>query len=320
MKGIAKISARVKKRRAARRAADAAYGPGWKAKQDGGITILESRALSSIPWLAHGFSTRVGGRSALGNSRVLNLGATEWDTPQTVDANRAAFFRALGEKGFRLARLKQCHGDAIHFIDSLPGEPLNGDALLTRSPGFLLAVQTADCVPILFADQRHHAVAAVHAGWRGTLARIAEKALGRMAMEFDTKPKDVVAAIGPAIGGCCYEVGPEVAQAFAGQFANARDWFEGPFDRLASGDDPAPFPWLSMTPPGHEAPAPRVRLDLRAANRWQLENAGIPSEQLAVSALCTACRADFFFSHRRENGKTGRMMAVIGIRNSKPAR
>ena len=251
----------------------------------------------------------------LGESRVLNLGSTEWDSDEAVGENRAALLRALGVEGAALARLRQCHGDAIHRVDAAPGQALRGDALITRKPGLLLAVQTADCVPILLADRRQRVVAAVHAGWRGTLARIAEKALGRMKMEFDTRAEDVVAALGPAIGSCCYEVGPEVAQAFAGQFADARDWFEGPFDRLASGDDPAPFPWLSMTPPGHEEPAPRVRLDLRAANRRQLEAAGVPPAQIAVSALCTACRTDLLFSHRREHGRTGRMMAVIGIRS-----
>jgi len=279
--------------------------------------VLEVRALGRLPWLVQGFSTRPGGASALGESRVLNLGSTEWDTAERVAANRAAFLRALGAGGASLVRLRQCHGDVIHRVDVAPAQTLQGDALITRTPGLLLAVQTADCVPILLADPRQRAVAAVHAGWRGTLARIAEKALGRMKMEFDTRAEDVVAAVGPAIGRCCYEVGPEVAQAFAGQFESARDWFEGHFDRLAGGDDPAPFPWLSMTPPGHEAPAPRVRLDLQAANRWQLEAAGVPPAQIASSALCTACRTDLLFSHRRENGRTGRMMAVIGIHSAK---
>jgi polyphenol oxidase len=315
MKAAQRISKRVKARQAARAAADHNYGPGWKAGGSKTVLVLQSRALAEIPWLVHGFSTRKGGTSVLGDARVLNLGSTEWDSEAAIRVNRAAFVEALGVKASGLARLRQCHGDVIHRVDTAPAEPLSGDALLTSSPGLLVGVQTADCVPILLADRRHHAVAAVHAGWRGTLARIAEKALGRMKMEFDTRAEDVVAAIGPAIGGCCYEVGPEVAQAFAAQFADAREWFEGPFDRLAGGDDPAPFPWLSMTPPGHEAPAPRVRLDLRAANRRQLESAGVPPAQIIVSTLCTACRTNLLFSHRRENGKTGRMMAVIGVRS-----
>ena len=315
-KKIAKLATRVRKRQAARQAADHTYGPGWKATVADGLTVIQSRELSAIPWLVHGFSTRAGGGSTLAGRKVLNLGSTEWDSNAAVEANRTAFLRVAGVKGRGLARLRQVHGDLIHRIDAVPAEGLQGDALLTRTAGVALAVQVADCVPIILADRRRHAVAAVHAGWRGTLARIAEKALGRMKMEFDTRPQDVIAALGPAIGGCCYEVGPEVAQVFAAQFDRAANWFEGPFDRLAGGDDPAPFPWLSMTPPGHEAPAPRVRLDLRAANRWQLENAGVPSENIAVSPLCTACRTDLLFSHRREQGRTGRMMAVIGIRSA----
>jgi YfiH family protein len=250
----------------------------------------------------------------LGESRVLNLGSTEWDSDEAVRENRVAFLRAVGGGRAALVTLRQCHTDVIHLVGAASGHALRGDALITRAHGLLLAVQTADCVPILLADRRTRAVAAVHAGWRGTLARITEKALGRMKMEFDTRAQDVVAALGPAIGGCCYEVGPEVAQAFAAQFADARDWFEGPFERLAGGDDPAPFPWLSMTPPGHDAPAPRVRLDLRAANRRQLEAAGVPAAHIVSSALCTSCRTDLLFSHRRERGRTGRLMSVVGIR------
>jgi hypothetical protein len=193
---------------------------------------------------------------------------------------------------------------------------LQGDALLTSQPALLLAVQTADCVPILLADTARRAVAAVHAGWRGTLRRVVAKTVGRMRLEFGTRPADIVAAMGPAIGRCCYEVGPEVAQAFLAQFRTAAEWFDGPFDRLAVGEE-APFlPWLSMVPPGHQAPPERVRLDLRGANRWQLIDSGVRPRNIAVSTLCTACRADLFFSYRREGPQTGRHIAVIGIGNN----
>jgi hypothetical protein len=193
---------------------------------------------------------------------------------------------------------------------------LQGDALLTSQPGLLLAVQTADCVPILLADPARRAVAAVHAGWRGTLARVVAKTVGRMRLEFGTRPADIVAAIGPAIGRCCYEVGPEVAQAFLAQFPAAAEWFDGPFDRLAVGEETPFLPWLSMVPPGHQAAPERVRLDLRGANCWQLIDSGVRPRNIAVSTLCTACRADLFFSYRREGPQTGRHMAVIGIENN----
>jgi hypothetical protein len=172
------------------------------------------------------------------------------------------------------------HSDIVHRIDSATGVIGNhaqGDALLTSVPGILLAVQTADCVPILLADRKRRAVAAIHSGWRGTLLRIAAKALGRMRMEFGTSPEDTIAAIGPSIGRCCYEVGSEVAAAFHSQFPNAREWFDGPFDALAAGEsDPNWLPWLTMKPPGHAPPPLRVHLDLVAANRAILAEAGVP--------------------------------------------
>jgi YfiH family protein len=171
-------------------------------------------------------------------------------------------------------------------------------------------VQTADCVPILLVDPKNRAVAAVHAGWRGTLARIVEKAIGRMQMQFGSEAGDLLAAIGPAIGGCCYEVGTEVAAAFSGQFANAAEFF----DELRTGDEPNPLQWLNMMPPGHQPPPKKVLLDLRKANRSQLEAAGVQPANIFVSDLCTGCRRDVLFSYRKEGAQSGRMMAVIGIR------
>jgi YfiH family protein len=303
----------------------------WKPRRSAGLQILESPALTRLSWLAHGFSTRPGGASELPEpargsksrtERVLNLGFTDWDTRARVTENRAKFFRAIGAARMRVVALKQFHSDAAHFIDSANLEAatsgaksaLHGDALFTREPGVLLVVQTADCVPILFADKKNRAIAAVHSGWRGTLARIAVKTLGRMKMEFGTDPEDVIAAIGPAIGRCCYEVGSEVASDFDAQFRDARAWFDGPFDALASGEsDPNWLPWLTMKPPGHAPPPLRVHLDLIAANHALLTDAGVPPSQISAAGLCTACRPDLLFSYRREK-TTGRLIAAIGIK------
>jgi YfiH family protein len=295
------------------------------------VRILQAPALARLDWLVHGFSTRAGGRSHLKTLRdgreksekVLNLGFTDWDKRERVLENRAKFFAAIGAGKMRLVTLRQIHSDIVHRVDatetaappgvSRDGAP-QGDALFTRERGVLLAVQTADCIPILLSDARHRAVAAIHAGWRGTLCRIAEKTLGRMQMEFGTRPEDVIAALGPGIGQCCYEVGPEVAKEFQAQFPNARAWFEGRFDALASGENDSNWlPWLTMTPPGHEQPAPRARLDLIAANRAILAGTGIAPGNIFSSGLCTACRCDLLFSYRRER-TTGRLMAAIGIR------
>lgn len=299
----------------------------WKEKRAGGLTVLIAPGLARVPWTVHGFSTRKGGASSLdsrarGKERVLNLGFTEWDKRETVEVNRKSFLKALGATRMTLVTVKQVHSDAIHVVTSAPAAPLSGDALMTRTPGLLLAVQTADCVPILLADTRNRVVAAVHAGWRGTVARIVAKAVGRMQMEFGTRPADVIAAIGPSIGRCSYEVGPEVARAFAGQFVSASEWFDVPRElgrdlpegEIVSGDSPNPLKWLSMMPPGHDPPPPTVQLDLIAANRWQLMDAGVSEKDISASGLCTACRNDLLFSHRREQGRTGRMLAAIGIR------
>jgi polyphenol oxidase len=319
------------------RTAPAARDAGWTMRRMGGLQVLTADSLAALPWLAHGFSTRPGGASLLNGARVLNLGFTNWDSRQVVTQNRGKFLRAIGAADMPLVALRQIHSDLARVFDGTagapklqaPGEPstnqlLKGDAVITDQAGLLASVQTADCVPILLVDRAQRVVAAVHAGWRGTLARIVEKSLGRMQFEFGTKPRDVIAVLGPAIGRCCYEVGPEVAIAFGSQFAEAADWFDGPFERLAGGDEPNPLPWLNMMPPGHQPPPPSVQLDLRVANRWQLTAAGVLPKNITVSTLCTACRTDLFFSYRREGPSdggprtdwpgTGRMMAAVGVR------
>lgn len=307
----------VERRGPTRRQSEARAGDAdWAIRRSRGLQIVETRALAKLGWLVHGFSTRPGGASLLDGKPALNLGFTEWDERERVAANREKFAAALEARDMPLITLRQFHSDVIYLAAGSSGQAPKADALITNTPGLLLGVQTADCVPILLADKRRHVVAAIHAGWRGTLARIATKTLGRMSMEFGTEPRDVVAALGPAIGRCCYEVGPEVAQAFSAQFPPAADWFDGPFERLAQGEEPLDLPWLSMMPPGHHPPPPRVQLDLRASNRRQLLDAGVPEKQIGVSDLCTACRTDLLFSYRREGAKTGRLMAAIGIRET----
>jgi YfiH family protein len=304
----------------------------WNLRRAGSLQILEAPSLARLDWLVHGFSTRPGGASELkplhdgreSSEKVLNLGFTDWDVRERVLKNREKFFRASGAAEMRVVMLRQIHSDIVQVVQADGAIPatandsgkatLQGDALITRERGVLLVVQIADCIPILLADTKRRAVAAIHSGWRGTVQRIAEKALGRMQMEFGTKPQDVVAAIGPGIAQSCYEVGTEVAAEFHVQFPNAPAWFEGPFDRLADSDnDPNWLPWLTMKPPGHAPPSPRVQLDLIAANRSILATAGIPARNISASGFCTSCRSDLFFSFRKERA-TGRMMAAIGIR------
>lgn len=292
----------------------------WIERNIGGLRVLQAAALAKIPWLVHGFSTRPGGVSSLDNAKVLNLSFTGWDARENVLENRRRFVAALagpaasgakngGSSEMNLVALKQIHSDLVHPFAAPPKEACQGDASITNQPGLLLGVQTADCVPILLVDPKRRAVAAIHAGWRGTLARIVAKAVGQMQMRFGSKPVDLLAAIGPSIGGCCYEVGTEVATQFTSQFADAADYF----DELRTGDEPNPLQWLNMMPPGHQPPPKNVLLDLRKANRSQLLAAGLREKNIAVSNLCTACRRDLFFSYRKEGAATGRMLSAIGI-------
>ncbi len=299
------------RRRAPGKAAGRAPGTGgWIERKVGALRILEASALSRIPWLIHGFSTRPGGVSDLGGEKVLNLGFAEWDRKENVLENRRRFQSAVDADDMVLCGLSQIHSDVVHVFEAPPAAPCRGDASATNRPDLLLAVQTADCVPILLVDSRNRTVAAVHAGWRGTLGRIVTKTIGKMQMQFGTKPADLLAAIGPSIGGCCYEVGTELAAEFRSQFANAADWF----DELRTGDEPNPLQWLKMSPPGHQPPPKNVLLDLRQANRAQLLEAGLLPRNISVSGLCTACRRDLFFSYREEAGTAGRLMSVIGFR------
>jgi YfiH family protein len=184
----------------------------------------------------------------------------------------------------------------------------------------LLAVQVADCLPILLVDPRRRVVAAVHAGWRGTAQRLAEKTVGRMQLEFGCDPRRLRAAIGPGIHGCCYEVGRAVEEAFAGQFP----YWEKLIRRVKP--SPSQVHWqqrlFSPRPSAERGPRPALTapeaekryLDLVEANRRQLLAAGVTRRNIWESPHCTACRTDLFFSHRAEHGHTGRMMGLIGLR------
>jgi hypothetical protein len=299
----------------------------------GGLEWIECPSLSRIPHILHAFSLRGGGVGtdpAVG----LNLGFTPGSRRAQVEKNRRRFFRQLGAEEFTLASLRQTHSSMMYLVGrdasgglayQLAGSPApqpaggrlpEGDALLTDQPGVLLSVRIADCLPVLLADPRRRAVGAVHAGWRGALARIIEKAVGEMRRLFGSQPEHLRAAFGPSIRACCYEVGQEVVDAFCGRFPEGEKFFRW----HSSGPDAAPtgaasFSYLSLYPPGHAPePARAAHLDLLAVARAQLLSAGLRSAHIATVPFCTACRTDLFFSHRKEGHRTGRMMAAIGIR------
>lgn len=275
---------------------------------------------TSLPWLAHGFSTRTAGSTTAYSRKQkageLNLGFTRDDDPANVALNRRQFLQAVcGSDGFSLSTVKQIHSALIHRIvgEASSEDTLRGDGLITDEPGILLAIKTADCFSVLLADTRNRAVAALHAGWRGTLARIAEKCVGRMRMEFGSRPEDILAAIGPGIGSCCYRVGDEVLDQFESQFSYAPELFH----RVSESDpihEKYPLLFLTARPPGHSDLGPSLYLNLAEANRRQLIAAGIDPESIHMVDECTECHMERFFSHRGEHGRTGRMMSAIGIR------
>jgi polyphenol oxidase len=295
------------------------------------LEILQASNLSQLPWLLHGFSTRPGGFSRPYGGKALNLGFTKEDTKLAVQRNRSAFLREIGaqHKGLQhaapqasparnlwpLITLRQIHSDMIHFVDSPPEKQLVGDGLITAIPGLLLAIQTADCLPIILIDPKRSAVGVFHAGWRGTVKRIVEKGVGEMRLFFGSCPRDLKAAIGPGIHGCCYVVGEEVREKFESQFAHAAKLF-----REVKESDPVrekyPLLFLTARAPGHGELPKKIFLDLVEANRQQLLAAGVAAKNIEASSLCTNCRTDLLFSYRGEKGKTGRMMGVAGIRKS----
>jgi len=278
------------------------------------------------PWLRAGFSTRQGGGSTAYGDGEQNLGWTNEDEAETVAQNRARFVRAVaGKNKVELVTIRQFHSGMIRTIDAehtslatADGKAvLRGDGLMTDVSGLLLGVQTADCVPVLLADTRTRAVAAFHAGWRGTLARTVERGVGTMQLRYGSRAKDLVAAIGPAIGACCFAVGEEVRFDFESQFAYAPKLFSEVYD-----SDPVreKYPLLFMTAraPGHSNLGPQIHLDLVEANRRQLMDAGVAEKKISVVGECTACTrlrngTRKYFSHRAEHGYAGRMLSVIGI-------
>ena len=278
---------------------------------DGSVRIA---AWAHLPWLQAAFSTRGPGVSTVYGPYEQNLGWTREDDPLHVAENRRRFLRQVtGQPAFRLSTLKQIHSGIVHDLtlskSSQPGSSsapltypsaimpamsvLEGDGLISGNPGQLLGILTADCVPVLVADTRTRVVAAFHAGWRGTLARIVENGIQTLRERHGARPEDLVAAIGPAIRPCCFEVGTDVQTAFTEAFAYAVTLFANP----EAGSKP--------------------RLDLQEANRQQLFTAGLRAEQIHTVVECTSCCRSAqgrrkYFSYRAENGVTGRMMSVIG--------
>ncbi len=235
--------------------------------------------LSRIPWLVHGF-----GRAGFDEADIAA-------DPRFAD--------------FRPVIMRQIHSDRVLRLTGPPDGRPEGDALITNRPGLLLVVRTADCLPVLLVDGPNRAAAAVHCGWRGTRSRILEKAVLAMESAFGTKPADLAAAMGPCIGPCCYEVGPEVRTSFERAGFPARIFAEG---RGGVGRDERGQGREVRVPHGSKS-----FLDLRAANVWLLGSVGVPRASIEGEAVCTRCDAALY-SYRRDPGERRRLYNFIGIR------
>jgi len=260
----------------------------WRERD--GVKVLACPALDDAGFV-NGFSTRLGGVSAFPDGD-LNLAGYNEDLAENIEENRRRFLAVLGPE-FKLATVWQVHGDAIKMIvgqDDITENDKKADAVISNLGGILAGVKTADCVPVLIGDPKMGAFAAIHAGWRGTVQSIVRKSVERLSLEYGSNPADMIAAIGPAAGCANYEIGYDVMDAFAENFAGSEKYFTPRRD-------------------GH------ALVDLHLANHDQLTASGVTGSNIYTAPFCTMQRPDLFFSYRLEKqqyGKTGRLMSVIG--------
>ena len=262
-------------------------------KRNGRIHYLESQLLARAGGLVHGFTTRHEGVSRPPYNS-LNLGGNTLDSPHNVEGNRSLLARAFGTRLEKLVTVTQAHGTDLLVIDEPNPDyahfrKLECDGIITNQPGVMIGVCVADCIPILLFDPVKRVAAAIHAGWKGSAAGIGPKGVESLLKLFGSNPHDILAAIGPGIGPCCYEVDEPVRAAFA-QAGNGWDDFAVP------------------------RPGGKWGLDLAAANRRQLLEAGLLEERVTTADQCVACQHDWFFSYRRDKGETGRQMGFIMLK------
>jgi YfiH family protein len=253
----------------------------FKTKED--LPYFEIPEIASLGWIAHGFLTRRGGVS-LPPYESLNLSHDNGDRDEQVFQNRVRIATTFGFESNRLVLLDQMHQDGILVLRE-PMETtdarLEYDAMITDVPRVFLGIRTADCLPILIVDQRKKVIAAVHAGRQGTALRITAQVIRKMKDVFDCHPHDLLVAMGPSIGACCYEIDERVFQAGWEPFATSR---------------------------GHG----KWMLDLTRINIDQVRNEGMDPRQISWIHLCTCCHHSLFFSYRKE-GRTGRQLSFIGM-------
>jgi YfiH family protein len=261
-----------------------------------GLPLLRSRLIEAP--FTHGFSTRAGGVSAPPYDS-LNLGARWGDALASVEENRRRLLRAAGVAG-PLYVARQVHGTAVTRVragdDAAAIARVEADALITGDPGVALGVFVADCIPAVVVDPRTGAIAAAHAGWRGTVAGVLPAVVRALATEFGARPADLRVALGPAIGPCCFEVGPEVAREFEAVLSGAADAAD-------------------VVMPSPRGVAGKWHVDLKSANRLLLARAGVGPDAIDAMADCTCHDGGRFFSYRRDR-ETGQLMGIVARRST----
>jgi len=251
------------------------------------INRLQVPQWQNYPGLLHGFMGRRGGKS-VGAYAGLNVSYRVGDDPKVVSQNVCDMKLAIGIHDGKIVTMQQQHGDNIIEVkDTKLKEAGAADGMVTAEHGVYLGALTADCVPLLFIAPKQKLAAAVHAGWRGTLAGIAEKTVRSFKSQYDVAASELEVALGPSIGVCCYEVNDDVA---------------GPLMKK----------WGSLTTPSIAVKDGKSFVNLSRLNRDILRAAGVPGSQLFQVGPCTRCAADDFFSYRREGGETGRQISVVG--------
>lgn len=259
------------------------------------VKYISFKSLDNIPFIMHGFSTRIGGISE-GVYNSLNLGLKTDDNKNNTLENIKKFTLAVGVNCENLVISDQIHSDIIKVVNTndkgkgyWSQEKLNGiDGLITNIRGIPLMTIYADCVPLFFVDPVKKAIGVSHAGWKGTVLKIGKKTVEAMVNEYGSNPKDIIAVIGPSIGKCCYEVDKRVIDEFNRSFIDTSTFVDLKEDN-------------------------KYQLNLWRANQITLIESGLLEENIEIANLCTGCNTDLFYSHRMENGKTGRMGAIIQL-------
>lgn len=270
----------------------------YKEREAGGVPYLEFPLLGGTGIVRHGISTREGGVSE-GIYRSMNLSFTRGDREEHVLENYRRMGRALGVSPERMVTSSQTHTTNIRAVTEsdigkgvvCPRDYTDVDGLMTNIPDICLVTFYADCVPLLFVDPVHHAVASSHSGWRGTVNRMGEVTVQAMQREYGSRPEEIVAAIGPSICQDCYEVSEDVIEKFRAAFPEEE--------------------WETIF---YSKPDGKYQLNLWRANEIVLLKSGIKSEHLAVTNLCTCCNPELLFSHRASHGKRGNLAAFLALK------